>query len=68
MFPVYDFLTPHTHWPLLLPSCVSNSACRIVKMVLESLSCFQASLHFFLLFTGCFRSSCPENQQVGYVV
>ena len=31
LFPVHDFLKPHTHGPTLLPSCVSDSACRIAK-------------------------------------
>ena len=31
LFPLHDFLKPHTHGPLLLPSCRYDSACRLAK-------------------------------------
>ena len=30
LFPVYSLMTIHTHGPLILPSCGSDSACRLV--------------------------------------
>ena len=64
---MYDFLTPHTHEPLLLLLADLVAPVGLCEIVFESLPDYQPNLYVFPLFTGFFHPSCTEDHQVSDV-